>query len=639
MANGGWPRRTTRVEWLDHGWFGIADDTAEIQAALDAAAAVPTTGATVLFPPGQYKVSTVTLRPGVSLVGAGAKFNGIGQHPTSIIGTAGSDIFVFDDGGAGYTDQYLIRDMAIKNGRRGIAVLGQGITNLVLENVYIASQSDSGFYCDTWIERCLFDRVEFAGAQYGFRLVDNGTISNYVDKCTFRNVRASGLINAFRIESFRTCNSISFYDLLLNGSQQDAFYVAAPMIGCTFVNAVTEANGLSGPTKATTTGSITAGSPTLTVASATNLATSQQVTIAAAGLNGADLTTTITGISGTTVTLAANASTTVSGAEVTNMIYDEFRFNASSSGNRSNKITFVNPYIGAASTIDKVRYAINGDAGILVVGGIWSRPINRSMLEMSFQGTNSPGPVRPRVPLYYGKEPRSIAGLVGHFDANRIVDVADGSAVATWRDLSGSGADATQATGGNQPSYIRSAINGLSAVRFTSASSQFMSLNALATVFSGTAQPWTVAMVLAAAQTNVNMDPWTVTGATDTPLIEPKLTSGAAFNATMRNDANSSLTSSAGSSYTTAPIVVVWVFDGATLNAYKGATTVAINNFAAPSWTTTLTKVSLGALVRSSNTNFFNGDIGEAAFFHRALDISDRKALTNHLGDKWGITV
>jgi hypothetical protein len=321
------------------------------------------------------------------------------------------------------------------------------------------------------------------------------------------------------------------------------------------------------------------------------------------------------------------------------MIYDEFKFNASSSGSRSNKITFVNPYIGAASTNDKVRYAINGDAGILVVGGIWSRPVNRSTLEMSFQGTNSPGPVRPRVPLYYGKEPRSIAGLVGHFDANRIVGVANGGAVATWKDLSGSGADATQATGGNQPAYIRNAFNGLSAVRFTSASSNYLSINSLATVFSGTAQPWTVAMVFAAAQTNSSQDPWTATGATDTPLIEPKITSGAAFNATMRNDASTGLTSSAGGSYTTAPMVVVWVFDGANLYAYKGTATVVIANFAAPSWTTTLTKVTLGALSRTAVSNFFNGDIGEVAFFHRALDISDRKALTNHLGDKWGITV
>jgi hypothetical protein len=61
---------------------------------------------------------------------------------------------------------------------------------------------------------------------------------------------------------------------------------------------------------ATTTGSITSGTPTLTVASPATFAVNQGIYISGAGPAGANLITTITAIAGTTITLAVNASTT-----------------------------------------------------------------------------------------------------------------------------------------------------------------------------------------------------------------------------------------------------------------------------------------------------------------------------------------
>jgi hypothetical protein len=70
-------------------------------------------------------------------------------------------------------------------------------------------------------------------------------------------------------------------------------------------------------TPTATTGSITALSATLTVASATGISVGSPVTIAGAGLAGVPLNTTVKTIVGTTVTLVTAASTTVSGAAVT----------------------------------------------------------------------------------------------------------------------------------------------------------------------------------------------------------------------------------------------------------------------------------------------------------------------------------
>lgn len=69
-----------------------------------------------------------------------------------------------------------------------------------------------------------------------------------------------------------------------------------------------------------TTGSITSGQATLTVASTATWAANQGIRVAGAGAAGADLETTISSIAGSVFTLATNASTTVSNAKVSRII-------------------------------------------------------------------------------------------------------------------------------------------------------------------------------------------------------------------------------------------------------------------------------------------------------------------------------
>jgi hypothetical protein len=66
----------------------------------------------------------------------------------------------------------------------------------------------------------------------------------------------------------------------------------------------------------TTTGSIASGTNTLTVANAASFAVGHGIYVAGAGASGVNLITTITAIAGTTITLAANAATTVSNVKV-----------------------------------------------------------------------------------------------------------------------------------------------------------------------------------------------------------------------------------------------------------------------------------------------------------------------------------
>lgn len=65
-----------------------------------------------------------------------------------------------------------------------------------------------------------------------------------------------------------------------------------------------------------TTGNITSGSPTLTVASATGIAIGKKVFVKGAGAAGADLVANVTNVVSTTITLDTNAGTTVTTAQV-----------------------------------------------------------------------------------------------------------------------------------------------------------------------------------------------------------------------------------------------------------------------------------------------------------------------------------
>jgi hypothetical protein len=65
----------------------------------------------------------------------------------------------------------------------------------------------------------------------------------------------------------------------------------------------------------------------------------------------------------------------------------------------------------------------------------------------------------------------STTGMQHRFAADLITGLSNGSAVATWDDESGNNSDATQATGGLQPTYQTNVLNSLPVVRFASGKS------------------------------------------------------------------------------------------------------------------------------------------------------------------------
>jgi hypothetical protein len=108
----------------------------------------------VVYLPGLCKVTTVTLKPKVTLRGSGTAFSSAGQAPSGLVGTAGADTVLLGTPGGPYTETMTVEHLSIFGGRRGIAIVGHRVTNLTVRDVRVTG-SDAGFYCDTWIERSL----------------------------------------------------------------------------------------------------------------------------------------------------------------------------------------------------------------------------------------------------------------------------------------------------------------------------------------------------------------------------------------------------------------------------------------------------------------------------------------------------
>lgn len=112
-----------------------------------------------------------------------------------------------------------------------------------------------------------------------------------------------------------------------------------------------------------TTGSITSGSSSLTVTSATGMSTGDTVVIVGAGAGGSDLVSTLSAISGTTVTLSGPAGTTVSLAAV------KKRVNVSVS---LRKVYYDQPLTATSTISSNVNFSTSGVAS---TGSVTVNPV------------------------------------------------------------------------------------------------------------------------------------------------------------------------------------------------------------------------------------------------------------------------
>lgn len=230
----------------------------------------------------------------------------------------------------------------------------------------------------------------------------------------------------------------------------------------------------------------------------------------------------------------------------------------------------------------------------------------------------APGRLRPLV-VRERFDPRSIGALHAWWAADRLgYPVADGATVATWRDLSGNGRDASQATAGSRPTYRTGRAGGRPALVFDGGDYLDSSWTAIT-------QPITIV--------SVNTFPASVGDVYDG-------SSGASNRTAFWCENGSAIYIYAGgsslNSTVTAPqplSVYVNEFNGSSSSVRQNSTVKVTGN----PGTTGSAGLRIGHESSLFGSYGFDGDIAEILVYAKALTAAEKRRLEVHLGAKYGI--
>lgn len=391
---------------------GTTDDSPAVQAAIDAAAV---RGGTVHFPvpPAAYVCKDIDLKSNVALLGlAPAIVNG---GVKIVAPTSSDDIFSVVDG----IENFSITSLNLANTRRAIwfqnGSSGASVQGVIQWCNFLASEA--AIYVDGQMERTYITGCFFAAGEYGFYFSGTRTYLNnaILDKTRIDFCHFGGQTkNAIYVNAVDGTGGCSLRSSQLTQITESGVYFAptghadAPW---TFIDVVGEnAAGWGQSFVTPTTGSMTLGSNSLTVASAAGLVVGRNITIQGAAGGYLDLTTEITAISGTTITTSDAAGQTVSNIEVIQAEYAMFDL---AYGNQVQCNAFMNCCTGGGNMAYMIR-----DEGATVIGCINDRPVYASQnggRMISTQGM----PLRQPYNLYPALGPTWLLSVGNAMDVSR----------------------------------------------------------------------------------------------------------------------------------------------------------------------------------------------------------------------------
>lgn len=215
--------------------------------------------------------------------------------------------------------------------------------------------------------------------------------------------------------------------------------------------------------------------------------------------------------------------------------------------------------------------------------------------------------------------PTSITGLHSWYEAGSL-NLADGTAVSSWTDISGNGHDAVQATGSKQPIYKVNIAGGRPVIRFDG-SDDFL---ATAAYGADLAQPNTIIVVVRHATITATRFVFDGQGSTKR-------------HAMYHDNAATNFRIYAGGTATSQTRDTNW---NVRTGLYNGASSLASKNgstTAASVGTQAIAGLNIGA--EYDNIGTLDGDIAELLVYHAALSTTDRQTLERWLGAKYGIAV
>lgn len=231
-------------------------------------------------------------------------------------------------------------------------------------------------------------------------------------------------------------------------------------------------------------------------------------------------------------------------------------------------------------------------------------------------------------------------GLILQLDASQLTGGTDGGAVSTWNDVSGAGNDFTQATGSKQPTFRTNQINRLPAVSFDGG-------DLLTAANFDSSAEGTLAIVTR-METNLSIDAYLFSSsdeASTNRFLGLRANSSEQF-AVSQNDAGTVDAIRSTSSILTAGFVIVTLWsDGASYAIYKNGTAeslTVISGTNSGDWfgdTSARDNFTLGGLKRTTESNFWTGEVAEALLYSAGLSAANLSTVHTYLGSKYGISL
>lgn len=350
------------VEFNVRAWGATGDGSTDDSAAINAAIteANERGGGVVLFPRGNYKCN-ITLKQGVVLLGMGGRDVNAGNGATLNAFDPNTTVITFLN-----TASWMeVRNLTVWAGNTHCIARFTGTgaqTNLLVDNCTLQPGAGaSGIYLEGDLEELYFSNIRVQAGAYGIYLANvaeaGGSLISALARCTFRDLFLTGQTKTgLRINCGTRANAIGFYNVNISNSQESAVLLSR-MDDTTFVNLNIEGAAQGSGAAKWTTGSITSGTNSLVVASATGYSIGDTATVQGAGTDGVDLASVITNIVGTTFTLTDNASTTVTNADVTRSIIDMIAVDNAPGNTMGYNMTFIGCGLDDANS--PVRYTMN----------------------------------------------------------------------------------------------------------------------------------------------------------------------------------------------------------------------------------------------------------------------------------------
>lgn len=254
--------------------------------------------------------------------------------------------------------------------------------------------------------------------------------------------------------------------------------------------------------------------------------------------------------------------------------------------------------------------------------------------------------VREELDIEEQYTPLIVPNLIEYWDVDDLSSLSDTNAVSTWTGQKN--AIAATNTGGNRPTYdVNGLSTGVPAVKFASASSQYLIANALASYFSGATDDAFTFFVVFRQASNAPAA-WSyflsMGHSTGDALRSVVITSTPRFVSQKVNDLNSSATLSSvaianSPNMSTAPHILIVRCSATAAEMWLDGNIFDAKQAFTKTGTATVTLARIGARILAGTTDTYdNGWISDIGIYDRFLDNEDMRRLTKHLARKRSIT-